>query len=276
MTGTTANTAALLRPEDVHALVVRPAMEQSIAAQAFSVTTTDAHSVRFPIVTKDPTVSWVAEGEEIGLSDLTTDDVKVVPQKLAGLSIISRELAQDSSPAAQAEVGAGLARDLARKIDAAVFGAKGTDPVRPAGLEDLVGTSPVAVPLTSLDWAAAALMVADNEHAQITSFVMNPADLLTLSTLKEQTGSLKPLLGTDPTQPGRRQVAGVPILTSDAVTKGTVWGIPRAYCQLVVRQAATLDVSYDAFFTSDRVAVKATMRVNWAFTHPAAIAKVKA
>jgi hypothetical protein len=44
----------------------------------------------------------------------------VTPPKVAGLTIISRELADDSKTAAQV-VGGGLARHIARRIDQAAF-----------------------------------------------------------------------------------------------------------------------------------------------------------
>ena len=74
-----------------------------------------AASVRLPAVTADPTAAWVAEGAEIPISDLTTAEVDVVTRKVAGLSVVTSELAEDSSPEATAEVGRGLARDIARK-----------------------------------------------------------------------------------------------------------------------------------------------------------------
>ena len=47
------------------------------------------------------------------MCDPTLDEVNVVPSKLAGLVVISNELANDSSPAALQVVGDGLVRDLA-------------------------------------------------------------------------------------------------------------------------------------------------------------------
>jgi HK97 family phage major capsid protein len=78
---------------------------------------TGAHSLRVPRVTADPTAAWTAEGAEIAASDPTLDEIDIVPKKLAGLVVISNELATESSPAALQVVGSGLVRDLARKVD---------------------------------------------------------------------------------------------------------------------------------------------------------------
>jgi HK97 family phage major capsid protein len=63
----------------------------------------------------------VAEGAEITPSDPTLQELVVTPPKVAGLTIVSREMADDSDPAAAQVVGDGLARDIARRIDQAAF-----------------------------------------------------------------------------------------------------------------------------------------------------------
>jgi hypothetical protein len=54
----------------------------------------------------------------------------VTPPKVAGLTFISRESADDSKSAAAQVVRDGLARDIARRIDQAVFAAS-PHPPRP-------------------------------------------------------------------------------------------------------------------------------------------------
>ncbi len=43
---------------------------------------------------------------------------------------------------------------------------------------------------------------------------------------------------------------------------------------LVVRHDATIESDRSAFFTSDRVGVKTTMRVGFGFVHPASVVKI--
>lgn len=111
-------------------------------------------------------------------------------------------------------------------------------------------------------------------HTTLTAFVASPATALALASLKEQTGSNKALLGSDPTQPTSRVIAGLPLYTSPAIADGIVWGIPQAHSIMVVRQDATVVTDTSVFFTSDRVAVRATLRVGFGFTYPAAVIKV--
>lgn len=266
----------ILTPDQVGALLVQPALSMSVAAQVATIVNTTAHNYRVPIVTADPTAAWVAEGAEIPVSDPTIQEVMITPAKLAGLSVITRELAEDSSPAAAQAVGEGLARDIARKLDAAFFGTKGTDPVQPSGLDDVTTTGAVSAAFTSTDPFAEALSLAEISGATITAFVTDPGTALVLAKVKKATGSNEPLLGNDPTAPTSRTVLGVPLLVSPAVTPGTIWGIPRDRVHLVVRAGATVETDSSVFFTSDRVAVKATMRVGWGFPHAAALVKITA
>lgn len=254
-------------------LIVRPALAVSVAAQVSTVVTTDG-DFRIPIVGSDPSASWVAEGAEITPSDPTLAELVVTPFKIAGLTIISRELAEDSSPEAARVVGDGLARDIARKLDAAYFANTTTN--GPNGLLSLTTSTAVeaASSFTTLDSFASAVFTAEGVGANVDAFVTSPGEALALSTLKEQSGSTKPLLGSDPTKPTSRTIYGRPLLVSSAVGVKTAWAIPRDRAFLVVRSDATIERDNSVFFTSDRIAVKATMRVGIAFPHPLAIVKV--
>ena len=113
MASTTSGGASILTPEPVGALVIRPlTSELSVAAQVSTVVETSSHDFRVPVVSADPTAAWTAEGAEITASDPTITEVVVTPKKLAGLTVISNELAADSSPAALQVVDDGLVRDL--------------------------------------------------------------------------------------------------------------------------------------------------------------------
>lgn len=266
-----------ISPDQVEALVIRPVAAASVAMQVATLINTGATTTRIPRVLTDPSASWVAEGAEIGASDPTLDDVEITPAKLAGLTVITNEAAADTSPAAASLVGEGLARDIAKKVDIAFFGSKGASTVQPAGLEDLLGVTAVnpGTAWADLDPFAEAIANAEGLGLQVNSFVANPADALILAQLKESGTSNRPLLGADPTSATRRLLQGVPLLVSSAVTPGTVWGIPLLRAVVVRRNDVDLQVDKSAYFTSDRTAIRATMRVGFGFTHPAAIQKIE-
>jgi HK97 family phage major capsid protein len=277
MVNTTANASAILVENDIDALLVVPALDGSVVGQVTRRVQIASHSLRLPRVLTDPSAAFVAEGAEIPISDANLDEVVTTPSKCAGLTVITRELADDSSPAAASVVGAGLARDISRTLDKAFFGNLAAP--NPKGLASLTGAGGATAVAAPSAWAnndpfEAAIFAAADVEAKLTSWCMNPADALALSQLKEAEGSNKHLLQPDPTAATRRVIAGLPVYTSPAITAGTVWGIPEDRVVLVVRDEASIDVDRSIFFTSDRVAIRATLRVGIAFPHPQAVVRI--
>jgi len=273
---TTASVNEAFLPEEIGRLVVQPVLAESVATRVATVEHTSAHVFHLPTVTADPAAAWVAEGAEIPPSDAVFAETAVTFSKLAGLTIISRELAEDSSPAAAKVVGDGIARDIARKLDQAFFGSVAAP--APDGLEDLVGVGTVAAgaSYTNLDPFLTAVANAETVGAPVSAFVTSPATALTLAKIRTGTGSNQTLLqaGGDPTKPTQRLIAGVPVYVSPAVTAGVVWAIPADRVFVVLRADTRLEVDRSVYFTSDRVAVKASMRVGFGFAHAAAVIKI--
>lgn len=271
----TTSTAPALTPEQVGALLVQPVINGSVAAQLSTVVNIGSTTYRIPLVTADPSAAWVAEGAEITPSDASTDELEVTPSKVAGLSIISRELADDSSPSAQQVVGDGIARDISRKVDAAYFDADGVVTNGPSGIESVAADMAVAHYATggptNLDWAAEALSLSEQAGGNLTYFVTDPATALKVAQLKVQTGSNAPLLSDR-----GRNVLAVPLLVSPSVVAGTIYGVDSRFSQLIVRDGSRIEVDRSVFFTSDRVAVKGTMRVGFAFPNPGTLVKITA
>jgi HK97 family phage major capsid protein len=274
---TTSDVSGLLT-EQIGSPIIKPVVENSVALdpRVSTVLTTQEHSFHIPIIDADASASWVAEGAEITPTDPTISELVVTPAKAAGLTVVSRELANDTSPAAQEIVGNGLGRSIAVKIDTAYFGDVSTP--APAGLgaiadDDLnlvyAGETP-----GNLDAFAEAMSLVEQDGAVITSFIAHPVDALMVQSIKTGTGFNSPLLGTDATNGTARQVFGVPLLVSKHVEQGTIWGLAAARILVVVRQDVEVESDASAFFTSDRIAVRAVMRLGFAYPSPKSIAKI--
>lgn len=278
---------AVLLPEQVANLVVQPLIDRSIATQVSSVVQIGSHDLRIPVVQKDPTAAWTAEGAEINVSDANLAEVKVTPAKLAGLSVISNELANDSSPAALQVVGDGLVRDLIRATDLAFFGDPNS-PEAPAGINALAGVTELqvgdqvlaGVPVvegatgSSMDWAILAKSYAELHNTAITAFVTSPGRAAYLEMQKESEISHRSLIQPDPTSPTGRRIAGVPLYTTPACHDDAVWCIPQAHTFVAIRQGATVEADRSAFFSSDQTALRAILRIGFGFTYPEAVVKV--
>ncbi|WP_329099090.1 phage major capsid protein [Streptomyces sp. NBC_01439] len=262
-------------PDEYGALVEKPVKELSLAVKLGTVVNTESTIYRIPILADDVTVGAVAEGAEITPSDVKFDEQKVRPAKFAGLTVISREMAEDSSPSAGEQVGRSIARQIANSVDRAFLNAL-TDP-NPAGLGSLKGISKVNAPVVyaNLDPFEEAISVSEAAGGNITAWVMTASTALDIAKLKDQSNSNRSLLNTDMTMEGRRSILGRPVFVSPFVQPDTVYGVSQADLLTIVRTDTRLDVDKSVFFTSDRVAVKGTMRVAFGFPVEAAHVRIQ-
>lgn len=236
---------------------------------------TGAHSYHVPILATDVTVGAVVEGAEITPSDATFQELTVTPAKFAGLTIVSRELADDSNPSATDQIGRSLARQIANSVDNALFNVLASP--NPAGLAALTGISTVDAPVAyvDLDPFEEALSKSEAAGGRITAWATSAATALDIARLKDlTTGSNRGLLNSDLTADGRRMILGRPIVVSPYVPADVVYGISAEDLLVVTRNDTRLDVDQSVFFTSDRVGVRGTMRVAFGFPVPAAHVRI--
>ncbi|MCC9186738.1 phage major capsid protein [Mycolicibacterium mageritense] len=276
------NGAAILAPADIQALVIKPLLASAVGTRVSTIVQTGSHATRFPVVVTDPTTGWTAEGAEIAVSDPDLDELVVTPSKLAGLTVVSNELMNDSDPSALDVVGSGLVRDLQTRLDNAYFG--NTVPNGPSGLESLPNVQETTVSFDgSLDVFAEGISLAENAGVLAVNpldglpnmaFVGNPTDVLSVSTTKVAADSNQPLLGPDATQATGRSILGVPAYSSPAVTQGAMWLVPRDKVFVVLRADPQVIADSSAYFSSDRTGIRCVLRVGFGFPHEQAIVRV--
>lgn len=256
-------------PPAFGALITAPLAAQSIAFNPAlaTVVSTGSHTFSIPILKEDAGASWVAEGSEINPEDPVLSEIEITPSKVAGLTIISRELANDSAPEAQTIVGQGLARSIIARVDAAFIGnlaapaPKGLGSIPAADADTWLNHSVVDTggTIANLDVFSEAVAVCEEAGGSITGWLMHPDDALALANLKDATGSNKPLL-EDP-----RVIMGRPVVVSAKATPGVLWGIDASAVVTVLREDTELAVSDAPYFSSDRIALRATLRVGIGF-----------
>lgn len=262
--------ASGILPQEYSDLVIK-----AIAAEALpfnpalaNLVTTSSATFNIPIVDEDAAASWVVEGGEITPDDPVLSELPVTPAKVAGLTIISRELARDSSPDAQQIVADGLARSIVRQVNAAWLGNLAAP--APKGLASLATSIVVTAAggLVNLDPFAAAVSQAESAGGTVTGWVLSPADALTVATMKTGTGSNQPLTQTP------RDILGRSVFVNASVPQGTAWGVDAATAMTVLREDLELAISGDAFFTSDRIAIRSTARIGFGFPKPTVINRI--
>lgn len=258
-------------PEDYGKLIDAEVDAKAVAFQAATVVDTDKHQVRFPVLVKDPSTGWFAENAPITLIDPETDEVVVVPTKVAGLTQVSNEAVRDTDPAVAAVIGKALARDISKKIDAAFFGNTVTN--GPSGLLSVAGVivMDTAGVWTTLDHIHDAKAEALAEGAELTHIVLAPDVALALSKAKTATGSNQGLLET--VDDGIK-LAGLTALVSPAVGAGNAWALDETQVMTVRRIGTELATSTDAAFGSDATQIRAVSRVGFGFANPAGIVRL--
>ncbi|AFR50021.1 phage major capsid protein [Gordonia sp. KTR9] len=258
-------------PEDYGKLIDTVVDETSVAFQAATVVNTSKHQIRFPVLVADPETGWYAENTEIDLTDPETNEVVVVPSKVAGLTQLSNEAVDDTDPAVAQMTGQALARDIAKKVDFAFFGSTVTN--GPSGLLSLAGVEVVdtGAGWTTLDYVHDAKAQAMANGAALTHIVLAPDVALALSKAKTGTGSNQSLLET--VDDGIR-LAGLVALVSPAVSAGNAWALDSTQVMTVRRLGTTVVQSKDAAFSKDATQIRAVSRIGFGFANPAGIVRL--
>lgn len=275
--------SAILTPEQVMDVVIRPLTRTAVCARASTVVHTSSNTARFPVVDTDATTSWTPEGTAIDVSEPVLPEVEVVPKGLKGLVVTSNELWDDADASTQVldVVGNGLVRDLQTRLDAAYFGTTTTN--GPSGLGNLGDTQQTdmawdetldvfADALSKAEQAGVAAVGADGKPNM--TFVLSSGDTLQVMTAKTATDSAQPLLGPDATQATGRSILGVPLLSSKAVTDGAGWLIPKDRVFLVLRNDPQVVADRSAYFGSDSTGIRCVLRAGFGFVHEEAVIQV--
>lgn len=267
MTATTVSMNEIAPTEQAN-LILEPLLNESIATRADVATThrTGATSFRVPVVESDAVAGWVDEAEEIVPTDVSLDELTITPTKVAGLIPVSRELAEDSSPDAAQLIGRSLSRALVYQLDQAFLGSLPAP--APQGLASLQDPTDVGTPLEDLDALLEAKSLIAAAGGTATAIIANPADALALAKLKDADGSNRNLLDDVAT------VASLPLIQTQHATAGSLWIVDSSAIHVVVREDINLNTSSDVYFSSDRIAIRATARIGFGIAYEDRLVKV--
>jgi HK97 family phage major capsid protein len=209
-------------------------------------------NVRFPGQTSGSTVSWVGETSPKPVSALGFQDITLRFNKLAGIVVISEELARLSTPSAEAIIQGDLTAQIAQFTDDSFINpayAAITD-VRPASVTN--GVTPIVA--TGID----AESLREDIRAAYSSFIqanmsVTGATWIMTSTMAMSIGMMMNPLG-QPEFPGigaeGGTLAGLPVLTSENVPHDSSGSIlvlvKQSEILLADEGGVTVDVSREA------------------------------
>jgi HK97 family phage major capsid protein len=233
-----------------------------------------AGSLSIPKHETSATVGWVAENAALTPSDMAFDSVTLAPKHAGGLSEMSRQLIQQSSPDVEQLVRDDLAAMLAKAIDSALINGGGSN--EPVGvLANLAASGGVqSKSLATLSWANLLEMIeaAEVSNAPVNSWLTHPSAATKLRSTLKATGIAGYLL-----EGGR--MAELPVYVTNQVPEKT--GTPNTgrvilgdWSQVLLGIWSEIDILVNPFsetaYTKGNVLIRAMSTVGIAFRHPEA------
>lgn len=148
---TTTGTAPQIIPTDYRPDQFIEPLRNSLLARRLGVRVLSGLSgnISIPKQATGTTTGWVAENAALTPSDMTFSSVTMSPKHAGGMTEMSRQLLQQSSPDVEQLVRADLAFMLAQAIDSALINGGGAN--EPKGVLSTVGIQTAA--LATLSWA---------------------------------------------------------------------------------------------------------------------------
>ena len=131
---TNRNASGIVLPAEVSSQIWSDAQASSVVMQHASRIDLPGEGLTVPIITGDPTATWVGETEEIQASDSSFDNKTIIGQKVGVIELFSNEFRRDL-PGLYAALAERLPKTLATAFDARVF--HGT--ALPTGFDGLAG-----------------------------------------------------------------------------------------------------------------------------------------
>ncbi len=252
---------------------------------------TDRDTLHLPRVDSDPATTIVTEGSAIGPADPGYTDISATPVKFGTLTVISNELAMDSSPDITNLLEMQMLRSLALRYDLAGFeennaNFKGLKNVTGITLDSTLGTN--GLKPVNLDTIASAIGSLTGNDATPTAIFMHPRSWSTFLQIKEVSGSTKSLL-QDSAASGSagvtRVLFGLPVFLTSQLsiteTKGTssdassIYVVDASQIYGVFRTDARVEVDRSRLFNTDQSEVRAIMRATLTVPNPKAVVRIE-
>lgn len=232
----------------------------------------DEPAVRVPFVADDGVASIVAEGAVIPDANQAFDEVVVSTHKVSALGKYSYEALMQ--PEAARLITESLQRAIVRKANTVYL----VNPVAanaPTGLLHTPDITDAGAITVNLDPLVDAIAGIEDANGIATNIVCSPKTWATVSKLKVTSASEQPLVTPDVTQPGTRQLLGLPVSVAPDMTDGDLLVVDRTTV-IAASGQVRLARSEDAFFSSDVVAIRLTWRFGWGVQRAERIAKLTA
>lgn len=267
-----------LSPEERASLIVEPLERDSLALNTTRVLPTIRDTLQVPLLTEDVPTDFVAEGAELPQGEPVVNEATLTPHKIAAMTVLSSELAEDSEPEAANLIGQSIARSIRLKLDQAFLLAASGGLPSPGLLTGSNFTDGGALG-DNLDGLSDAITMVEAASGKADVIVMSPTTWGRLSKLKVlATDSNQPLLGVDggANAAQQRTLFGVAVHVDHAVAADVVGVWDSSAVATAMRRDVRVESDASRYFDTDSVAVRATLRADWKVLDPARVVRLDA
>lgn len=217
----------------------------------------------------DAAANIVKEGEAISRDTPTISELVVSTQKVAVLTVVSRESYSHSGVPEM--LGNGIGRGIVKKADALFFTGNPTGGKGIKGLAKQTGLADGGTLSSDLTPIIDAIATVSGNGADPTHIVMNMGAWAHLLKLKATDG--RPLINPDVANSTQPQLFGLPVRINTQCPANEIYVLDRAEILSAVGTVDT-DVSRERYFDSDSIGIRATFRYGFGLLHPNRLAKV--
>lgn len=254
-------------------------------ARPVLVSTEGNKAIKVPVVTSSVSIGAVAEGSALPESDPGLGTLTLDPKKFGALTIVNREVLEDSSAALQEMVAEALIRDMGVELDRQLIAGSGSGQ-NLLGIRNASGTTTGANTGTnggSLTFTHLADTLGAAESANV-----NPDRMVWFmhartwaSVRKMVDNNSRPIISLDPTGDVRPTLWGKPVYIDNNLpiteTKGTstdctsILLVDMSQVVVACSRDIELAVSEDYKFNTDQVALRVTSRFDIGVAQPTAL-----
>ena len=266
---TTGNSAKAWAP-DLQEFLPSDVIPDALIFEAATVVTEqldgDGPVARIPWV-NDAEAAFVAEGAEIEQSEPELAEVVVATGKISQLIPISRE--QWEQDHAARLLSESVARAVTKKANQAFISQVAPEQgaiTPPEGILTQAAITHAEGITIDLDPLAFMLAAIEEEGGNPNLIIANPTAWAQLRNMKIGEGSNASLLGAG-TQDADKRLLGLPVHTSPAVPAGGLLVVDKTAIAAAVGPLQVAN-SEHVYFSSDRIALRATWRIGWKVAHP--------
>lgn len=281
MTIQTAATQPTLTAAEVAGYLVAPLEQESTFLSAGPEIFDTAGPLRVPRIASGASASFVAAGAQISDSNVSFDEVQLLPSSLKGvksLTKISNELIRQSTHtvgALESVVQTRIVTDVSNVLDAALWDGTGTsDTIK--GILRATGVQTGVLDLADPDSLIDGLASAQGNHVSPTHWVMTPKSFAAIRKVKVGTGDRRYVIEPTTIATGVGfQLFGLPVIITDNIAdvsgKARVALVDFSKVAVARDQNPSVTLLTETFGDFDTVGIRVTARFDVALLQSKAV-----